>query len=146
MSAALGLRALPHTFGQQLIELLRLSRVVLHQTRIEPGHQQMVFRESGAHRSQLCWKLRAIRKDAVSSIRDMETCATTSTFRPHSRLRPGTSTSADLSPFTRSVRVLCSAGARPQRSALNDGQCEARQQHARVHPERNGDRQLGWES
>ncbi len=31
---------------------------------------------------------------------------------------PGTSTSADLSPFTRSVRVLCSAGAKPQRSAL----------------------------
>src|SRR2546425_4464 len=30
----------------------------------------------------------------------METCATTSMFRPHRRLRPGTSTSADLSPFT----------------------------------------------
>ena len=54
----------------------------------------------------------------MSSISDVATCATTSAFRPHRRLRPGTSTSADLSPLTRSARVLCSAGARPQASAL----------------------------
>ena len=64
-----------------------------------------------------CWKPRAIRNDAVSSISDMATCATTSILRPHKRLRPGTSTSADFSAFTRSTRVLWSAGARPQRSA-----------------------------
>ena len=64
-------------------------------------------------------KLRAIRKAAVSSIRDIATCATTSTLRPQRRWRPGTSTSADLSPFTRSARVLWSAGARPHATALS---------------------------
>ena len=53
----------------------------------------------------------------MSSISEVATCATTSTLRPQSRLRPGRSASADLSPFTRSARVLCSAGASPQRSA-----------------------------
>src|SRR6266404_5541670 len=36
----------PHTFGQQLVALLRLSCVVLHQSRIEAGHQQTIFRET----------------------------------------------------------------------------------------------------
>src|SRR4029077_7138268 len=38
----------PYAFGQQLVELLRLSCAVLHQTRIEADHQQMIFREAGA--------------------------------------------------------------------------------------------------
>ncbi len=47
----------------------------------------------------------------------MAICATTRALRPHRRLRPGSSPAADFNPFTRSARVLCSAGARPQKSA-----------------------------
>ena len=37
----------PRSVGQQLVELLCLRGVVLHQARIEPRHQQMIFREPG---------------------------------------------------------------------------------------------------
>ena len=47
-SLAVNSRRLPYAFGQQLIELLGLSCVVLHQTRIEAGHQEMVFGEAGS--------------------------------------------------------------------------------------------------
>src|ERR1044072_3266868 len=68
--------------------------------------------------STLRWKLRAMRNEAVSIVSEIATCATTSAFRPHRRLRPGRSMSAALSPVTRSARELCSAGASPHRSAL----------------------------
>ncbi len=46
-SDALNSGYLPYTFGQQFVELLRLRCVVLNQTRIEAGHQQMIFSETG---------------------------------------------------------------------------------------------------
>ena len=94
---------------------------------------------------KLFWNPRYIRNDAARSIRDMATCATTSALRPQRRLRPcpSSSPSADLRPFTRSVRVLCSAGARPQKRALRTDSARLAEQHARVHPERDLDRQLG---
>src|SRR4029078_12915493 len=57
-------------------------------------------------------------KVAVRSISDVATCATTSAFLAHRRLRPDPSTPADLSPLTRSTRVPWSAGASPQASAF----------------------------
>ena len=55
----------------------------------------------------------------MSSISESATCATTSAFRPHRRLRrTGASTSAALSPLTNPRASLCSAGARPQAIAL----------------------------
>ncbi len=66
-----------------------------------------------------------MRNDAASSIRDIAICATTSAFRPQKRLRPGSSPSADLRPLIRSPRVLCSAGASPQKTALRTDSARA---------------------
>jgi hypothetical protein len=49
----------------------------------------------------------------------MAICATTSVAAPQA-FRPGSSTSADFNLFTRFARVLCSAGARPQKRRQTD--------------------------
>ena len=97
-------------------------------------------------RSRLCWKPRYIRNDAASSIRDMAICATTSALRPHRRLRPpsgSSSPSADLSPVTRSAARALERRRQAAEERAQDGQADARQQHARIHPERDRDGQLG---
>ena len=76
-----------------------LGLVVLHQSWIEARHEHVIPTKPVAW-STVRPKLRNIRNDAVSSIKDNATCATTSAFRPQRRLRPGGSTSADLSPVT----------------------------------------------
>ena len=78
---ALHSRRESHTLGQLLIELLRLSRVVLRQTRVEPRHQQMILSESGSL-DRLCRKAPHHQKGCREQHQRNETCATTSTFRP----------------------------------------------------------------
>src|SRR5262249_31879832 len=46
-SRALNSRRQSHTLDQEFIELLRLSCVVLDETRVESCQQEMIFRESG---------------------------------------------------------------------------------------------------
>src|SRR6185369_16244172 len=45
-SGALDAERFPRALGQKLVELPRLRRVVLHQARIEPRHQNAVFRKT----------------------------------------------------------------------------------------------------